>query len=215
MKQSKIDPNKYDSYNSEIAVLVPPGSKVLDVGCNTGKLAQALKRKNCEVTGIDLDDKLLKIARKHCTKTVKADIEDRTKLKASLKRTNFDAIILGDVVEHLKRPGEMLVALKPYLKDNGVIICSTPNSAFIWMRVRFLLGDFSYTENGGLMDIDHLRFFSFATTRELFESCGYKVMLVKPSSHGITNWKFFFLKALARIVPSLFAIHILIVAKKS
>lgn len=215
MKQNKIDPNKYDSYNSEIADLVPSGSKVLDVGCNTGKLAQALKRKNCEVTGIDLDDKLLRIARKHCSKTIRADIEDRARLKASLKRTKFDAIILGDVVEHLKRPDEMLVALKPYLKDNGVITCSTPNSAFIWMRVRFLLGNFNYTKSGGLMDVDHLRFFSFATARELFESCGYEVILIKPSSHGITNWKFFFLKLLAKIIPSLFAIHILIVAKKS
>ena len=206
--------SKYDSTNKEIERAVTPGSKVLDIGCTTGKLAKALKKKKCQVTGIDIDQTSLSLARKYCQNTILVDVEDRKVLAKKLRGEKFDVVVLGDVLEHLKYPEELLVALKKHLKQNSFIISSIPNSAFIWMRMKFLLGNFNYSKNGGLMDEDHLRFYSFQTAQALFERSGYKIISVKPSSHGINNPKYFAIKALAKIFPSIFAIHILIQAQK-
>lgn len=206
--------DKYDSTNEEIERAVPPHSKVLDVGCTTGKLAKALKRKKCQVTGVDIDRSSLNLARRYCQSTILANVEDCKLLAKKLQGEKFDVVVLGDVLEHLKYPKELLVALKKHLKQNALIVSSTPNSAFIWMRMKFLLGNLSYSKNGGLMDEDHLRFYSFQTARALFEESGYEIISVKPSSHGINNPKYFAIKILAKILPSVFAIHILIQAQK-
>lgn len=217
MLKDKIDysvnEKKYNSYSREIERLVPAKSKVLDIGCTTGKLAQALKAKGCTVTGIDIDDASLKKASKYCEKVIKIDVDDLELFNKKLKDEKFDVITLGDILEHLKYPGVLLSHLRKYLNPDGVIVSSIPNSAFIWMRVRFLLGNFTYSKNGGLMDEDHLRFFSFNTVKTLFKNSDFNVCDIYGVS--VVKSKYVFLKYLAKIFPTLFAIHILIVAKPS
>lgn len=206
--------HKYDSYNMEIEVLVPSGAKVLDIGCNTGRLAKALKKRGCVVTGVDVSKNLLNLAKKHCHKTVCADAENLAALNKGLGGQHFDVIILGDVVEHLRSPKIFLINIKRFLKPTGKIIASIPNSAFIWIRFKFLVGNFHYSPAGGLMDEDHLRFFSFGSVKDLFREAGYQISSIKPSNHGIVKRKYFLIKFLGRIIPTMFAIHILVIAQK-
>ena len=208
-----INNDKYGSYNSDIEVLVPPNTKVLDLGCTTGKLARALKNKNCIVVGIDIDDRALKQASKYCLKTLKIDLDNLNSLDTQLRGDIFDCITCGDLLEHIKYPGVLLFHLKRYLKPRGLLIATIPNSAFIWMRLKFLFGNLSYSQDGGLMDEDHLRFFSFKTARLLFEESGYEVMKIKPSNTAIINPKYNFMKYLTNIIPSLFALHIVIIGR--
>ena len=208
-----LNKKKYNSYSEEIEQLVPAYSKVLDVGCTTGKLARALKNKGCAVHGIDIDDASLKRASKYCQKTYRVDVDNLNLLDRELKNEKYDAITFGDILEHLKYPGILLYHLRKYLNPNGLVAASIPNSAFIWTRIRFFLGNFAYSNKGGLMDEDHLRFFSFKTARVLFEDAHYKVLDIHGSSQGIVNPKFWFVKCLAKIVPALFAIHIIILAR--
>ncbi len=207
--------SKYDSTNEEIERLVPPRAKVLDIGCTTGKMAKNLNKKDCTVVGIDIDKESLKIARKHCFKTICIDLDDSDLLSKSLGREQFDIIILGDVIEHLKQPGKLLKVLRKNIGKDSLVICSVPNSAFIWMRARFMLGKLDYSKHGGLMDEGHLRFFSFKTAKNLFRESGFRICYTKPSSHGINSWIFYPIKLLAQIIPTVFAIHILIIAQKS
>jgi 2-polyprenyl-3-methyl-5-hydroxy-6-metoxy-1,4-benzoquinol methylase len=46
-----------------VAALVPPGSRVLDAGCGTGRVAIELARRGYEVTGVDSDASMLDVAR--------------------------------------------------------------------------------------------------------------------------------------------------------
>jgi SAM-dependent methyltransferase len=204
---------KYDGDCPEMERAVPPKSKVLDIGCSTGKLAKALKKKGCEVYGIDIDKESLKKAAKFCTKVYQIDLDNLKSFDEKLRGQKFDAITMGDILEHLKYPGVLLEHLKKYLNPGGVLISTIPNIAFVFTRMKFLLGDFSYSKRG-LMDEDHLRFFTFTTARMLFKETGYELDVFRPSSHGIVSKKYFFIKPLARIWPGLFAIHIFVVAKK-
>jgi SAM-dependent methyltransferase len=204
---------KYGGYSSEISSLVPPGTQVLDIGCSTGALARILTgNKGCQVIGVDIDENSLKEASRYCDKVLQCDLDDLAKLNAILAGELFDVITLGDVLEHLKYPGILLRTLKRYLKNGGgIVIASLPNAAFIPLRIKFLFGDFSYDKRGGLMDEDHLRFFSFKTAKLLFEDAGYRVK--KLYGVSIVRKKFWFLKPLAKLFPSLFAIHIIISAQ--
>lgn len=60
--------------HSTATVLIPPGSSVLDVGCNYGAFARHLTTKGCEVTGIEIGKELAKDAADWCTKVVVGDV---------------------------------------------------------------------------------------------------------------------------------------------
>jgi methionine biosynthesis protein MetW len=207
---------KYGGYSPEVFLLVPPKSSVLDIGCSTGKLARVLtQEKGCRVVGIDIDRESLDKASRYCEKVFECDLDDSAKLRRLLSEKQFDAITMGDVLEHLKYPGSLLAMLRKHLKTRGVIIASIPNAAFISLRIRFLLGNFSYNKEGegGLVDRGHLRFFSFRTTEQLFKKAGYEIKKIYGIS--IVKDKFWFLRPLAKIFPTLFALHIIVVAQKN
>ena len=87
----------------------------------------------------------------------------------------FDAIILGDVLEHLIDPYTLVNKLKKYLTDDGAIISSIPNiREYRTMKKIFFKGDFKYTDSG-ILDKTHLRFFTKKNMIELFENNGYVV----------------------------------------
>ena len=64
-------------------------------------------------------------------------------LSLPFKKNSFDVIICGDVLEHLINPNKTLQKLKPYLKQDGVLIASIPNiREWNTMKSIFLNGDF-------------------------------------------------------------------------
>lgn len=149
-------------------------AKVLDLGCWTGRFGEKLKKeKNCYVVGVDIDKQAVKIARKRLNKVILLDLDNPEKL---LKQTNekFDVIVMADVLEHLKKPSDVLLVNKKLLKDNGYLIASIPNIAYIGIRLKFLFGKFEYQKTG-ILDETHLRFFTLKTSEELFKSAGYLI----------------------------------------
>src|SRR3972149_9448131 len=88
--------------------------RVLDIGCSTGYLSQALKEKGCKTVGIERDERAALRAEKNCEKVLRGSIEDE-KLFHQIEES-FDVIILGDVLEHLVTPEEVLQKLKFLIK---------------------------------------------------------------------------------------------------
>jgi len=89
-------------------------------------------------------------------------------------RNSFDAIILGDILEHLTDPESVLKKLSLFLKQNGVIIASIPNVTHI--AIRQMLSDRQWIyQKYGLLDSTHLRFFSWNSIRELFIKTGFGI----------------------------------------
>jgi len=145
--------------------------EVLEVGTATGYLSAEMTSLGCNVTGIEQDPGMAELARPHCRRMLVGDIE--TLEVDTLGQ--FDAIVFGDVLEHLRNPRSVLEQLSKLLKPGGRILISLPNVANIWVRLNLLFGRFNYTRVG-IFDESHLRFFTLKTAKELAADAGLDVI---------------------------------------
>lgn len=204
------------TYNNEVYRLVPKNTKVLDIGCNTGYLGEALiNKKDCYVFGIDFSREALKIAKKKLNKTKRFDLEKYQNPRINEK---FDVIIFADVLEHVRYPKRLLNIYKNLLSEKGIIIASVPNVANIKNRFNLFCGNWDYTRIG-ILDETHLRFFTKKTAMNLFKKSGYKPTLADYTS-GFSFLFFRYFEALKKIRKilcglnkNLFALQFIIIAK--
>jgi glycosyltransferase involved in cell wall biosynthesis/precorrin-6B methylase 2 len=142
-----------------------------EVGTATGYLTAEMSKRGCLVTGIEQDPEMAAIAAQHCDKMVVGDVEH---LDLSDLGT-YDAIILGDVVEHLRKPQEFLQRTAKLLRPGGKVLMSLPNVANIWVRLNLLLGRFNYSRVG-ILDETHLRFFTLESSKRIARDSGFDVL---------------------------------------
>lgn len=159
-----------------IPAQIRPGNTVLDVGCNTGMLGKVLSKKNT-LDGIDINSKALSKAKPYYRHLYQIDLSNADNLNIKGK---YDYIVLSDILEHLPRPDLLLKKLKKLLNTNGTIICSLPNIARLEIRLQLLFGKFDYTK-AGILNSDHLRFFTRKSAKELFIDSGFKVTKIIPT----------------------------------
>jgi len=208
-KMYEFKPFRYSSHEKIIS-LVKPNSKVLDIGCASGYIASQLKKKNCEVTGIDNSKEYLKEAKKHCKEVQLLDISRET------PKGTYDVIILGDVLEHTPNPEEILIKLKKNLSPAGTIIISVPNIVNIYARFKIMTGTFPQDDKG-IFDRTHLRYFTIKSLKALIKNSNLKIRklnfapiplkLVFPRSPQIFSDMLFFITYLW---PNLFAYQLII-----
>lgn len=145
------------------------GRRVLDVGCGDGYLGQELARRGYHVTGIERADG-------HTNEfpssvhLIEADLENG--LPSLMDK--FDYVLCADILEHLRRPEQLLRDIKGVLAPGGELIASVPNSGNIWFRLNILFGRFPQDDKG-LFDRTHLRFYMWKGWVGLFRSAGFEL----------------------------------------
>ena len=87
----------------------------------------------------------------------------------------FDRVLFMDVLEHLRRPEQLLEQCRALLKANGRVVVSVPNVANLTVRLGLLFGRWQYAERG-IMDRTHMRFYTRKTARRLLEAAGFRVI---------------------------------------
>lgn len=177
---------KYDAFNDRphevhrIALdLVPASSRVLELGCATGYFSERLRRKQCRVTGVELDAAAAALARRHADAVIVGSLEDPAVL--ALPRAAFDVVLLLDVLEHVQNAARLLDFARDRLAPGGRLVLSTPNVAHLSVRLRLLLGRFDYTPTG-ILDDGHVRFYTRRSLLELLQRSGFEIERLVASS---------------------------------
>lgn len=182
----------YDNVNPTILEFYSGEKKVLDIGCGSGLLGKAIKGANANavVYGIDYSEAAGGNATKVLDRYDTVDLDDE---ELPAYGRDFDLIILADVLEHLKRPDQLLTKLHKVLAPQGSVLISVPNVAHFRVRKTLLAGRFRYTDTG-ILDRTHLRFFTRETLYQMVSSCGYNVLGEKhiaelPQVFGLSSRK--------------------------
>lgn len=105
------------------------GKRILDVGCGGGILSEALAAKGAEVTGIDLAEKSLKIAKLHLLESGHAVDYQLKPVEAMAQETpeTFDIVTCMEMLEHVPDPSSIIHACALLAKPGGWVFFSTLN----------------------------------------------------------------------------------------
>lgn len=142
--------------------LLPPGGglRVLEIGSGGGDTLVAMKQTGrvTEAVGVELLE--LPGSNQEHPLIDQLFLLDIEKEALPLPENHFDAVVCGDVLEHLVDPWTVVQELTRFLKPGGWFILSVPNFREITTVYRVIArGDFAYNPLGGVLDRTHLRFF--------------------------------------------------------
>jgi 2-polyprenyl-3-methyl-5-hydroxy-6-metoxy-1,4-benzoquinol methylase len=146
------------------------GRRILDVGAADGIVSRRLTERGWRVTGVEGDAALAQAGARWCERMLTANLNREIPEVAG----PFDAILYGDVLEHLVDPLRVLVELDRALVPDGFVVISVPNIAHLYIRLLLLVGRFDYIDRG-ILDDSHLRFFTQRSLRALLADAGLTV----------------------------------------
>jgi SAM-dependent methyltransferase len=132
------------------------GRHVLDLGCRSGALTRHFLEGN-DVVGVDIDQAALDKAEELGIAVITADLEEPLPLESE----TFDAVVAGELLEHVRFPQAHVAEARRVLRPGGVFVGSVPNAFRIQNRLRFLRGRQPET------DPTHVHMFTAAEIRAL------------------------------------------------
>ncbi|CAM5343148.1 bifunctional 2-polyprenyl-6-hydroxyphenol methylase/3-demethylubiquinol 3-O-methyltransferase UbiG [Eoetvoesiella caeni] len=105
------------------------GKRVLDVGCGGGILSESMAQAGADVTGIDLAERSLKIAKLHSLESgVKVDYRAVSAEQFATEQPGqFDVVTCMEMLEHVPDPGSIVQACSQLVKPGGHVFFSTLN----------------------------------------------------------------------------------------
>ncbi len=184
-------PAKETSYfehaRPEVVALIPAtANRVLDIGCAAGRLGALVKeRQIAEVVGIELQPETAALARQRLDEVLEQNVEDPG---FDFPPGRFDCVVCADILEHLREPALVLAKIRRWLTPDGVLVASLPNVRHYSVVSSLLEGNWTY-ESAGLLDSDHVRFFTRREIEKILYRQGFEIQALhaKPGP-GYDEW---------------------------
>jgi len=157
---------------------LPPGARVLDLGCGEGAFAAALARSGTDVLAVDVAEEPLRRARAAYPELHVQLIDGEGEW--DLADASFDAVWAGEVIEHVADTAGWMSELRRVLRSGGVLLLSTPQLG----RSQLLGAALSVRSFAARFDPreDHLRHYSRATLGALIASFGFEQISVRAAA---------------------------------
>jgi len=122
----EINPLRMDYIRQRVGLA---GARALDVGCGGGILTEALASRGASVTGIDMAEKPLGVARLHKAESG-ADVEYLRSTAEALAATRpgqYDIVTCLEMLEHVPSPATVISACAELVRPGGDVFFSTIN----------------------------------------------------------------------------------------
>lgn len=112
------------------------GKMVLDVGCGGGILAESMTHEGAQVTGLDMGEEALKVARLHALKSGVSVtyLQETAESHAQASTQQYDVVTCMEILEHVPDPASVVYACARLVKPGGHVFFSTINrNAKAWL----------------------------------------------------------------------------------
>ncbi|MDT8411454.1 MAG: class I SAM-dependent methyltransferase [Vicingaceae bacterium] len=139
-------------YQENIPLYV--SGNLLDLGCGKVPLYAAYENYISDVTCVDWQNTI--------HKNPFLDIETDINQPLPIENENFDTVILSDVLEHIRKPEELIAEIHRIMKPNGKFMLNVP--FFYWLHEQ---------------PFDYFRYTKFAL-QSMLEDAGFKVLKLEP-----------------------------------
>jgi len=158
---------------------LPPGAKVLEVGCGEGAFSEYLCQHH-DVWGIEPFAEAADVARTRLNHVLTGTFEQ---VADQLPRDYFDVVVCNDVIEHMTDHDAFLRNVQAVMRPGAHIVGSLPNVRFGYNLYELLIGkDWQY-QDAGILDRTHFRFFTKRSIIRSLSDAGFAVQTI----HGINR----------------------------
>jgi len=155
--------------------------KLLDIGCGSGKFLISASKNGYEVSGVEINKKLVDSA-----KLLKLDVYHNNIERLNFPSESFDIITMWDILEHVENPIEVLGKIRDWLKKDGILCIEVPNFGSIFRKItqKRWIGFIEY----------HLFHFDVWTLQKLLHRTNFEIVRLKTD-----NVNFFSKEGLQRL----------------
>ncbi|MEW5947560.1 MAG: class I SAM-dependent methyltransferase [bacterium] len=152
---------------ADIRKFVPAG-RILDVGCAAGFFLNLAREQGYETAGVDVCETMVNYARGRLGLDVfhgrLEDLAQREGMTAS-----FDVVTMFDALEHFPDPSAELGFANLLMKENGLLVVTTPNVAALLPRILRARWE-QYKPR------EHLYYFTNATLKAILQKTGFRAV---------------------------------------
>jgi predicted TPR repeat methyltransferase len=180
----------YETPRPEVQALVPLSARrILDLGCSSGALGEALKRRQAAtVVGVELVAEYAVEAARRLDRVVTSDI-DGFLTGPPPEEAPFDCLIAADVLEHLVDPWDSLTRAAALLTRGATAVISVPNISYwhpLWTVIRS--GRWP-REDFGISTARTFAGFTHDDALQLIRQAGMQSVTVDPRCPGLDGWR--------------------------
>jgi 2-polyprenyl-3-methyl-5-hydroxy-6-metoxy-1,4-benzoquinol methylase len=157
---------------------------ILDFGCGQGAFSQRLTDAGMIVDSCDIDTDQIKA---NVNRKIKLDLNQEIRDSISGK---YDVVIALEIIEHIQNPWKYIGDCLELLKDDGIIVLSTPNIASFPSRLRFFMRGTLVAFEKPDLEHGHITPLSYVQLENMFDY--FKLRVLKKGYAGIIPFFHFF-----------------------
>jgi 2-polyprenyl-3-methyl-5-hydroxy-6-metoxy-1,4-benzoquinol methylase len=200
--QSNAAKNAHAVVLRELVARAPPG-RVLDAPCGGGALASRMSAAGFDVIGLDIDplDTQGKFEFRRADLSAALPIGDAA----------VDTVVSVEGIEHLERPFDFVRECRRVLRNDGLLIMTTPNISSLRSRWRWFLTGFHHKAKYALDEtnpnpLHHINMLSYHKLRYMLHTNGFRIEHVTTNRIKPISWLY------VPVVPIVYAMSRLVIA---
>lgn len=151
---------------------IDKSSKILDIASGSGAMAQRLKSRGyAEIYANDIDRPSYR-----ANDIPVSSVDLNTRYSAEFDN-NFDAVLAIEIIEHLENPLQFLRECRNLLKDDGILLVTTPNvlcseSLLLWLRK----GNLLFFSKADYYELGHISIMPKWLVDAHLDECGFSLV---------------------------------------
>ncbi|MFN8549316.1 MAG: class I SAM-dependent methyltransferase [Candidatus Eisenbacteria bacterium] len=153
--------------------------RFLEIGCGPGFFLSEMRNRGWQVAGVEISSYAVRHAREELgLEVTEAALDD-----AHLPARSFDAIFLGDVLEHLPSPTASLRRIAGWLRPGGALVVAVPSTMNL-LSARLGLSLYRLRRRWKTLRLPPYHLFEYtpATLRRMIDGAGFRVERIEQSA---------------------------------